>query len=114
MLIKEFIIMIKDHDLFIGAIYECKVITLTFQEKTTLKIKIRNCIPFDYGISTREKNPIEKYHFWDLDSPDGVHNLSIPDEQIIKIDVLDEKFEPSKYVTWKPNWHIKRDWGIYS
>lgn len=103
--------MIKDHDLFIGAIHECKVIALTFKDKTTAEIKERDCIPYDYALSTRGKNSIPKYHFYDLNSPDGAHNLSISDEQIIDINITNKIFEPSKYVNFKPNWCIKRDWG---
>lgn len=76
---------------------------------------VRKCIPFDFGPSSRGTDKTDKYHFYDLTSPDGSHNLSIPSSQVITIKILNETFNPADYVTWKKiDWHIKRDWGIYS
>jgi len=33
---------------------------------------------------------------------------------MIKIELLGETFDPANYISWKPNWFIKRDWGNYS
>jgi len=74
----------------------------------------RLCVPFDHGPSRRYKDGLDRFHFYDLDSPDGKHNLSILLEQIISIELLDDSFDPADYVTWTPNWIVKRDWGIYS
>lgn len=93
----------KDHNIFIRAIHQCKIVTLIFTDKTTSENKTRNCIPFDYGNSTKETNPKPKYHFYDLNSPEGSHNLSISEKQIINIEILDKDFEQKEYITWKPN-----------
>ena len=78
-------------------------------------IIIRKCIPFDFGPSSRCNDELNRFHFWDLDSPDGSHNLSIHPEQLLEIKILDERFDPKDYVTWKPtNWVVKRDWGAFS
>ncbi len=75
----------------------------------------RQCVPFDYGPGARIKDGLDRYHFYDLDSPDGKHNLSILPSQLIEITLSGKTFEPHDYVTWKPiKWIIKRDWGIYS
>jgi len=102
------------HESFLHAITNKKVIELTFNsnEKGVITGK---CIPFDFGPSRRNLkiNP-DIYHFYDLNSPEGKHTLSILPEQVIKVNLLDEDFDPADYITWTPNWFIQRDWGIYS
>ena len=98
---------------FIEAIHQRKLIELTFLDSGG-NIKTRVCVPFDYGPSSRAKDKSDKYHFWDIDSPDGSHNLSLLQSSIIKIITLEQSFEPSKYVKWTPKWYIVRDWGLYS
>ncbi len=74
----------------------------------------RTCIPFDFGPSRRYKDGQDRYHFYDLDSPDGKHNLSILPSQIKSLTLMNETFNPGDYITWEPNWILKRDWGSYS
>lgn len=101
------------NDLFLKAINERKMVEVVVDsiEKGIIK---RKCIPYDYGPSRIYKDNRERYHFYDLNSPEGKHNLSILPEQLLKIELLNEVFEPSQYVTWRPRWFIQRDWGIYS
>ncbi len=99
---------------FLEAINNMKVVEVTFEsyEKGTI---VRTCIPFDFGPSRRYKDGKDRYHFYDLDSPSGNHNLSILPEQIIEIRLTSEVFNPGDYVTWKTiNWFVERDWGVYS
>lgn len=101
-------------DIFIEAIRNCKLIELTFRDSDD-NIKTRICVPFDYAPSSRAKDKSDKYHFWDIDSPDGSHNLSLLPSSIITITALEQNFEPSQYVTWASiKWYISRDWGSYS
>ena len=104
----------NNHNIFLYAITNKKVIELTFDSKDKGVIT-RKCIPFDFGPSRRNLkiNP-SRYHLFDLNSPEGKHTLSILPEQVIKINLLDETFNPADYVTWTPNWFIKRNWGVYS
>lgn len=105
---------------FIEAIKNKKLIKIRFdsQEKGAID---RACVPFDFGPSRRNlsSNP-NRYHMYDLDSPEGEHNLSILPEQLISLKILEESFDPSKYITWPwppeyvPHWFVSRDWGIYS
>lgn len=101
------------NDVMIDAIQRKKIVKLIFNSYEKGEI-VRMCIPFDIGPSRRYKDGVDRFHFYDLDSPDGEHNLSILPGQIINIDILSEGFEPKDYVKWTPNWFIKRDWGIYS
>ena len=105
-------VMIKDS--FLQAIREKKVVRIKFKSKEKGEV-IRKCIPFDYGPSRREKIKVDKFHFYDLDSPDGSHNLSIVGDQLLSLDILDETFNPATYVTWSPvQWFVKREWGRFS
>ncbi len=60
------------------------------------------------------KDGLNRFHFLDLDSPDGKHNLSILPEQLIDLSILEVIFNPADYINWTPKWHIARDWGKYS
>ena len=105
--------MCTDYGLFLQAIHETKIVQLTFNsfEKGTIT---RRCVSYDYGPSRKYKDGLMRYHFYDLDSPDGHHNLSILANQIISIELLPENFDPCDYVTWPPSWFVKRDWGVHS
>lgn len=100
-------------DLFLKAIHEKRVVEIVFNS-IEKGIITRKCIPFDYGPSRKYNDGSDRYHFYDLNSPDGRHNLSIQPGQLLKIALLGESFEPSIYVTWKPRWFVSRDWGEFS
>ena len=78
------------------------------------RVLIRKCIPFDVGPSRRSKDKSIRYHFLDLDSPNGKHPLPLLPDRVLKIELTSLYFQPSKYINWKPNWFLKRDWGKYS
>ncbi len=99
---------------FLEAIYEKRYLSVDFIAKEDNLLRNRKCVPFDYGISRRYRDDKDRFHFLDLNSPDGKHNLSILPEQVKKVEILDESFDPADYVKWEPNWIVKRDWGIYS
>jgi hypothetical protein len=108
--------MHKDYDNFIDSIQNKKCVRVTFDSHEKGIIQ-RKCIPFDFAISRRYKDGVQRFHFYDLESPDGNHNLSLLPPQLISLDVLNEYFEPSDYVTWdtqKSRWSVSRDWGIHS
>ena len=103
----------SNYDLFINAIKQKKIVNLKFNsyEKGVLS---RECVPFDYGPSNIYHDGQDRYHFSDLDSPSGSHNLSILPSQVLSIQDTNQSFDPADYVTWDPNWFISRDWGKYS
>jgi hypothetical protein len=103
-----------NHEKFLQAIQEKRIVKVKFDTQGKGIIE-RICIPFDFGPSKRnlKTNP-DRYHFYDLDSPEGSHTLSIIPEQLILIEFTDRTFDPANYITWTPNWFIVRNWGIYS
>lgn len=105
--------MNKHYDTLIEAINTKVIVNLTFNTKEKGLI-IRQCIPFDFGPSRRFKDGIDRFHFYDIDSPDDNHTLSIVPEQINSLTLTNNSFDPKHYVTWRPNWIIARDWGSYS
>ena len=105
--------MDKNYQNFIQAINEKKVVKLEFNSKEKWN-SIRTCIPFDFWPSRKFKDWIDRYHFYDLDSPEWSHNLSILSEQVISITITDKDFNPADYIKWTPNRFIKRDRWIYS
>jgi hypothetical protein len=106
-------IMNDYHEIFLNAIHSRNHLHLTFNANEKGLI-LRQCIPFDFGPSNRYKDGNNRYHLYDLDSPEGKHNLSILPIQLIKFELSKDLFDPAHYVTWTPRWHIARDWGIYS
>lgn len=104
----------KDHyDTLIEAIHNKVLVTVSFTSKEKGTIT-RLCVPYDFGPGNRYKDGLDRFHFHDLDSPDTKHPLLILPSQIHSIVLTTKSFSPKDYVTWKPDWKIKRDWGIYS
>ncbi len=68
----------------------------------------------DYGASARARNKNPRYSFWDYDSAEGSHPLSLLPEQIQAIEALREKFDPGDFVTWRTAWVYPRNWGALS
>lgn len=99
---------------FLEGIHKKRYLSVDFIAKEDNLLRNRKCVPFDYGESRKYRDDKDRFHFLDLNSPDGKHNLSILPEQVKKVEILDESFDPADYVKWEPNWIVKRDWGVYS
>lgn len=99
---------------FFDALHAMRKIQVIFFPKEDNKRIVRICAPMDYGPSRRSKDKSDRYHLWDFTSDVKGHTLSLSPSQIISIELLPELFAPIEFVTWKPNWIVKRDWGIYS
>lgn len=95
---------------FISAIRSKNKIRVTFYSKKDQEELTRVCAPMDYGQSRVYKDGKDRFFLWDYDSDAGAHTLSILPEQVINMQFLEECFEPSGFVTWKPNWIVSRDW----
>lgn len=101
------------NDVMVNAINKKSMVKLTFNSIEKGRI-VRTCIPFDIGPGRRIKDGIERFHFYNLDSPEGSHTLSILPEQILNLEIMNAVFEPGDYVKWEPKWFLQRDWGKYS
>lgn len=99
---------------FLQGIHEKKYLSVDFVAKEDGLLRNRKCVPFDFGPSSRGNDKSDKFHFLDLNSPNGKHSLGVFPEQVKSIVLIEESFEPSEYITWTPNWIVDRDWGVYS
>lgn len=109
--------MHKDHDKFVSGIRTKTKIELTFFSKEDGRQLVRTCAPMDFGPSRRAKNKAERYHFWDYDSDTQRHTLSLLPEQVDSMQLMEESFEPSEFVTWNVQnspCFLSREWGIFS
>lgn len=107
----------KFKEKYIEAINTKSKLKVTFFSKEDNISLTRLCAPFDIGPSSRAKDKTDRYHLWDYDSDTKSHTLSLLDNQVINIEITNDKFEPSEIITWnfKPNsWHLKRNWEAYS
>lgn len=105
------------HSAFVNAIMGMKKVRLTFFSKEDGGTLVRTCAPMDYGPSRRAKDKSARYHFWDYDSDTRRHTLSLPANQVVSIETLEDSFSPSEFVTWDVSqapWFVARNWGIYS
>lgn len=99
---------------FVNAIHAKRKIRVTFNSKEDGKPLTRLTAPMDFGPSRRSKNKDDRFHFWDYESDERNHVLSLLPSQIIRMEETTQNFNPSEFITWQTNWFISRDWGTYS
>jgi len=107
--------MHADHQTFIDGIHALTKVNLTWFSQDDGITMTRKCAPMDYGPSRRnlKVNP-PRYHFWDYESDEGPHTLSLTADQVGSISGTIESFSPADFVTWTTPWIYPRDWGEYS
>jgi len=106
--------MIQNHQDFIGSIHSTRKVRITFFSEEDNGYIERTCAPMDYAVGQRIRDNIKRYWVWDYDSDTRNHTLGIKPERIKSLVVLNETFDPSEFVTWRPNWDIPRQWGALS
>lgn len=102
---------------FADAIQRKRFVLLKFKSKGDGQVLSRKCAPLDIAPSRKTKKFHYKFHFWDYDSGDKPHVLSLNPDQIIDFDILDDQFNPEEFITWDTAacpWSVKRDWGNFS
>lgn len=99
---------------FVGAIHSLNKVRITFHSKEDGAPLSRVCAPMDFGPSRRAHNKDDRFHSWDYESDQKNHVLSLLPSQVISIEVLDDQFDPSEFVTWQPDWFVTRNWGAHS
>jgi len=99
---------------FLNALRAKAIVKVVFETEGKKRLIQRTCVPLDYGPSAEHKDRTERYRFYDLDSPAGEHELYLLPKQIIDITVTEKIFNPGDYVSDKPKWYTKRDWGPFS
>jgi len=106
--------MDKNHQNFIKAIHECKILEIKFMSDSKWEI-VRKCIPLDFWKSESiKKDQLDRYFTFNIDSN---HLLPILPDKIIYINITENSFNPGDYVDLskrKKWWTIQRNWWIYS
>lgn len=103
------------HATFVAAIHSKQKVRVTFYSKEDQALLVRTCAPMDYGPSRRAiADKGDRFHFWDYDSDERKHTLSLLPDQVKSIEVLAQSFDPAEFVTWETNWLVARDWGQFS
>ncbi len=94
--------MLKDR--FIQAMHDKHLVRITFYSEADKQTFIRVCAPLDYGPGKVDRS--DHFHVWDYEAvPDG-RILSLKPEQVRRVDILDEEFDPNDFM-----WFTARDWG---
>lgn len=103
----------EHYSLFVNAINEKKKIKMLKRDKEW-NIVEKYYIPWDLAVGKKNiKDKREKY--WNYNIEDK-HTSPTNQEDVVKIIVLDETFDPADYIDWEGPYNrtVKRAWGIYS
>ena len=96
--------MIKER--FLQARQSKHKVRITFYSEAERQTHMRTCAPLDYGPGKGPKNRSDRFHVWDYESDSGGQLLSLKPEQVRRLDILDEEFDPADFVLF-----LSRDWG---
>ncbi|SDH44347.1 hypothetical protein SAMN04488136_11647 [Vibrio xiamenensis] len=101
--------------LFIYSIHARQKLIVTYFPNNEPKSVTCKCAPLDFGPKWGDHFVTENvFYLWNYDSLDDAHQLYLYPKQVMYIDACYEVFCLRELVTWKPNWILPRDWGIYS
>ena len=100
------------HDIFLRAIHDKEILELTINSKEKWVI-IRNCAPLDFWPHANFHDKVDRYMLYHFETK---HPSPMLPEQILECKNTWEFFEPKDIISWNSpyNWHIDRDWWIYS
>lgn len=104
----------RDHDEFIMGLLEKRKVMISFFSTGGADHEIRSCAPVDFGPSGRFKDKTNRYHFFDFTGRPGPHPMALKAEQIYRIRVTDEHFEPEAFLgryRGPGRWWIDRRWS---
>jgi hypothetical protein len=109
--------MHADHQTFLDAIAARRRLSVQFSSRKENRERVRVCAPLDLGPLRGAIDGIDRYQFWDLQAKHKPYNLALVEQDIVKMTMLEETFEPADIITWafKPGaWRIPRDWAAFS
>ena len=109
--------MHADHPVFLDALAAKRRLSVQFFDRKGHRQLVRVCAPLDLGPLRGAVDVVDHYQFWDLEAKRKPYNLALLEQDIVKMTVLDEAFEPADFITWafKPGaWRIPRDWAGFS
>jgi hypothetical protein len=95
---------------FIRAIHEKKLVSITADTLESGRFQ-RICVPLEFGPSGRPRDGIDRFHFWDLNSPHGAHKLILSPSELLDLEVLPESFDPKDYARGNTVSTLHQGWG---
>lgn len=100
-----------NHSLFLQSIQDKIVLNIVYDSKEKGRIT-RKCAPLDYGPSQRKGKlyGTEKYHVFDLNSPDQPHPIAMEPDRIVSMSRSTETFNPKSFINWEVHWLVPRNW----
>lgn len=95
---------------FIKAIHDRKKILVHFFSPDDREILVTKCAPIDcWSVNGGESSRIS-YDLWDYEAPGNQGAMTLPEELIVNIEILDEPFDPAEFADWPRRWVVARDW----
>ncbi|MEO0562827.1 MAG: hypothetical protein AAF125_11990 [Chloroflexota bacterium] len=103
---------------FEAALHGQQKIKIIMRRKGKPTPLIATCAPLDIGPKRNTIDDTPHFHVYKYGYKGNQgHVMSIAPDQLAKLDILDEPFDPAAVVRWdrtdKP-WHLARDWGDLS
>lgn len=101
---------------FTDAIRARNMVRIVFRLRDGEPLLDRIFAPLDFGKSRKAFDRVDRFWLWDEGASDR-RPLGLLLRQIEAMEVLDDHFDPSQFVTWDVKsspWRISRDWGQFS
>lgn len=102
--------MIPNHDQFLSAIREKKVVRMVFYSSPDAGTVDRECMPLDYGPEPAVADSQNRYWIWDPANTAGPNPLGLSPGQIVSMQVLGRNFAPEQLPLGARSWSVVRDW----
>lgn len=109
--------MHADHQVFLDALVAKRRLSVRFLKKKEGRERTRICAPLDYGPLRGDATQADRYQLWDLEGVRKPLNITLADDEVLGMTMLEETFSPAEIITWafKPGaWAIARDWAEFS
>jgi hypothetical protein len=89
--------MHDNHDVFVQAVKEQKMLIVTYSAGEYSLSLTRLCVPLEYSPSGAGDDS-GCYYFWDSEADTGERILVLPSSQIVYIQLSNETFDPAEYI----------------
>ena len=104
--------MIPNHEAFLDAIRDKKMVRVAFYSKPDSGTVDRECAPLDYGPEPGGKDARNHYWIWDNAHTAGSNPLGLLPDQIVSVNVLGSDFDPAGIPVGSRPWSVPRAWGM--
>ncbi len=103
--------MIPNHQQFLDAIRERKLIRIVYYSQTDAGTVDRECIPLNYGQELGSGDGVNRYWILDAAGTAGAKPLGLLSDRIVHVHVLGKTFDPETMPLDDHAWHVLSDRG---